>query len=566
MKRYTPTVAGCVFALVGWGSAGCGRVTDDRTSGAAGAGNSSGGGTGSTAPITPTEAACATPRVAPTPLRRLNNFELEQTVRDLLGDVPAASLLSTLPALPEDPFGHPRLDSEASDGWIETQHRRAHALALGVSRDPKSVQALTGCPPQALDEACRDGFLEQFLTRAYRRPVSPEEHTEMTSAFDEGQRLGGDFASGLRAVLEVVLQTPDFLYVLELGDERAKGTGEPIALTSYEAATRLSYFLIGSAPDAELQKAAAADELRDASGIEAQARRLLATPGARKLVRSVYSQRLGLGRVAFEPNREQPNYTEEISGLMLSETEHFLDDVTFEGEGSFRGLLTEPSTWLNGPLAAFYGVAGVSGEAFRKVQLDPTRRAGILTQPSFLRASPRLIGRGLSVLNDFLCVELPVPPPDVPVLPPMELGPDATTRERMEAFTAAPECLSCHLDLNPLGFAFEHYDTLGLWRDTENGSPIDSSGELSQTDAQGPFNDAIELAQRIAESEDAKDCFIGQWLAFAYARNEAPEDACARQELAEAFAASDGNVVELLVGLARTDAFRYRSAQPGSDK
>jgi hypothetical protein len=124
--------------------------------------------------------------------------------------------------------------------------------------------------------------------------------------------------------------------------------------------------------------------------------------------------------------------------------------------------------------------------------------------------------------------------------------------------TDNPVCQACHREINPVGFAFEHYDQLGVWRDTENGFPIDSSGEIFRTDMQGKFADALELVNRMASSNDAKSCFVSHWLEAAYRRAAAPEDACARQALERAFAATGDKVVELMVALTKTDNFRYR--------
>ena len=240
-----------------------------------------------------------------------------------------------------------------------------------------------------------------------------------------------------------------------------------------------------------------------------------------------------------------------------------VEDVTFDSAGTFRALLTEPSTWVNGPLAQFYGLPGVTGADFQKVALDPSRRAGVLTQAAFLRAhahaaSTSPVHRGLAVLRELLCVEIPPPPAEVdPVLEPPDPAP-ATMRERLTVATQAAACRSCHDDINPLGFAFEHYDAVGKWQDTDNGLAVDTSGVLTKTDAAGSFADAIELLKRIADSDDAKACFVGHWLAQAYRRPAEAGDGCAVEQLSQAFADSDGTLVELMVSLAKSDNFRYR--------
>jgi hypothetical protein len=557
-------------AVVALLALGCGRTGKDSGPAAPGAevggSGSLGGGGGPVGGSSPTgidPEACRAPQPGPSPLRRLDRFELGNTVRAFFEDAPAVATAvepQLQGLLPSAPWFEP------SAPEVEQYHRLAHQAALELTRDPALLQAFAGCDPLDLDEeACRDQLVERALLRAYRRPPTSEELVEMQDVFVVGQGLGGDFASGARALFEVVLQGPDFLYLIEQGEGDAQDGA--VALTPYETAARLSYFLTGSPADAELLGAAEARAL-DESALEAQARRLLGTPANRRVSRRFYEQLFGLESLQYPPDltSQHPTYTPQIAALSLTETGLFVEDVTFDGAGTFEALLTEPATWVNGPLATFYGIPGVTGDAFQKVQLDPTRRAGILTQSAFLTStsvggSTRPVMRGLPVLRKVLCIEPPPPPSTVDVVePPPPIPEPATTRQRYEAFITGAACLECHRDIDPIGFAFESYDAVGLWRDTENGLPIDASGTLIKTDAQGPFANAIDLLQRIAASEDAHACFVGNWLSYAYGRKEAPEDACARQDLETAFRDSGGNIQELVVALAKTDQLRYRLA------
>ena len=160
------------------------------------------------------------------------------------------------------------------------------------------------------------------------------------------------------------------------------------------------------------------------------------------------------------------------------------------------------------------------------------------------------------MLTRVLCRQPEPPPPNIDLqLDPVEAN---TTRQRVEAFTAPSRCQTCHRDIDGVGFAFEHYDAAGRWRDTEDGCPIDSSGRLYVTDAAGPFVDAPQLMGKLAESEDAKACFVSHWLERAYRRAAAPEDACALEELQRRFNESDGDLADVMVALAESDNFRYR--------
>jgi hypothetical protein len=515
--------------------------------------------------------ACLSPQPGPSPLLRLSDVQLTNTLRDLFHAAPAVfdrlapelALLSTRLDAIVAPFSSAPPGTNASEPdalRVQTYHRLAHTFARELSRDPEALQAFVGCnPAQAGEETCRESMLQSFLLRAYRRQPTQQDLTEMREVFATGQGLGGDFASGVRAVVEVVLQGPDLLYMVEQG--AGEPQGDVVPLSPYESATRLAYFLTGHPPDTELLAAASSGELSEAT-IDAQARRLLGTPPSRRLMRSFMENLLGLGLSAKSGSAEYPRFTAAIEALTLEETGRFVESVTFDGAGTFEALFSESTTWVNTPLAQFYGVP-LPGAEFAPVQLDAGQRAGVLTQAAFLSAHSRAeqtspAQRGVAVLNRLLCQELPQPPADSPVELPPPLQSDATMRERLLSATADASCQECHRDIDPIGLAFENYDPVGLWRDVEHGRPIDASGSLLVSDAQGSFVNAVGLIRRIAASRDARSCFAGHWLAYAYGRPESPADTCAREAVEAALETSGGNVVELLVALAKTDQLRYR--------
>jgi hypothetical protein len=537
---------------------GLGTMDAQAADGGPGDGGSGDGGPGDGGPGL---GQCPSPTAPPAPLRRLTRFAYNNTVRDLLGDGsrPADSL-------PVDYWDYQPNDAEvqmAPSMLADGYHRLAHQAAAGVTRDAASAIAFAGCDPATTGEsACVDRFIRSFVPRFFRRAFEPDDATELGAVFTSGRQLGGDFASGVRAVVEVALQSPEFLYRVELGepaDPQMPQLGRP---TPYEMATRLSYLLWGSAPDAMLLEAAAAGKLRTKEEIAAQARRLLADARAREVVRYFYFQLMRLlgGTLADRPGS---TVTLEIAPLLLEETRRFVDEVTWQGAGDFRALLTAPITFLNGPLARFYGVPGIEGDEFRRVDVNPSQRGGLLTQGSVLvttspgaRTSPTR--RGLLVVQQLLCAEIPPPPPEISIVPPNPTDPTATTRQLYQAIGAEPACAGCHQLFDPIGFAFEHYDGDGRWRDRENGQPIDATGELRSTDARGTFDGAIELGARLGRSQDAQTCFVRKWLTFATGRTVTDADACSRQLLVDAFTRTNGNVRELLVALTQTDAFLYR--------
>jgi Protein of unknown function (DUF1592)/Protein of unknown function (DUF1588)/Protein of unknown function (DUF1585)/Protein of unknown function (DUF1595)/Protein of unknown function (DUF1587) len=507
-----------------------------------------------------TSVACPSTAPAPAPLRRLTRFEYNNTVRDLFMN--AARPADVLPA---DGFTNVAAEMPLSPVLVEGYHQLAHDFAIAATKDAASVAALLGCDAAtAGEQACTQKLIGELVPRIFRRPAAPDDASELGQVFAAGAALGGGFAGGVRAVLEVALQSPEFLYRVEIGEPigaAAPGIGRP---TAYETAARLSYLLWGSTPDAQLLAAAAAGQLSTKAQIAAQARRLLADARAHDVVRYFTFQLMRLHDIDYLDRRLDANagFTAEIAGLLLEETRLFIDEVTWQGPGDFRALLTSPVSFLNAPLASFYGVPGVTGTGFSKVSLDPTRRGGLLTQPSVLATTSYATytsptQRGMLVLRELLCADIPAPPPNVPILPPPS-SPTLTTRERLEEATSSAPCNACHRIIDGVGFGFEHYDAVGRWRDTESGRPIDASGELVMSDVKGTFDGAIELGARLARSQDARSCYVGKWMAFAYGRPEAPEDACSRRLLMEDFARTDGSVRELLVALTQTEAFLTR--------
>jgi hypothetical protein len=219
---------------------------------------------------------------------------------------------------------------------------------------------------------------------------------------------------------------------------------------------------------------------------------------------------------------------------------------------------------MNADLAAFYGLVGPAGPTFERVDLDPQRRLGLLTQGSLLsihahsdQTSP--VTRGKFIRQRFFCQDPPPPPPDVMAIAP-SLDPNLTTRERFAAHAESAACASCHRLMDPIGLAFENYDGVGRYRSFENGRPVDASGSLWDTDVDGPFTGIPELTSRLLESQIVRDCVVTQWFRFAYGRGETTDDACNLRTLEDHFDASGSNIRSLLLALTQTDAFLYRPA------
>jgi Protein of unknown function (DUF1592)/Protein of unknown function (DUF1588)/Protein of unknown function (DUF1595)/Protein of unknown function (DUF1585)/Protein of unknown function (DUF1587) len=508
------------------------------------------------------------------PIRRMTRFEYNSTIRDLLGDTtaPASAFVVEEEALG---FNNQATALGVTQLLAEQYMEASEGIAERAARDLRGL--LQGCDPAVQGaDACARGFIERFGKRALRRPLTPAEIERLSGVFDWGHREY-DVSTGFQLVIQALLQSPHFLYRVELGMPDPVDA-DVVPLSDHELASRLSYLLWGSMPDDALFAAADAGALRSPEQLAAEARRLLADPRARAAVANFHAQWLQLSHIdTLDRNATvYPDYHGGLPPLWKSETEAFLDHVVFEDEaGDVATLLTAPYSMMNAELRAFYGVGepaaepGPAADAFARTPLDPSRRAGFLTHASLLsvlskpdQSSP--IHRGKFVRERLLCQTLPPPPNDIDIEPP-PVQPGVSTRERFRQHADDPSCSGCHAMMDPIGFGFEHYDAIGRWRDLDEGAPVDARGELTGTrDIDGAFDGAVELARRLAESEQVRQCVATQWFRFGYGRAEEEEDQCSMGQLQESFSAAGYNIQELLVALTQTDAFRYRRAVASS--
>ena len=506
-------------------------------------------------------------------LVRLSHRQYDNTVRDLLQLAADAEPSSEFLADPPVAGFDNNAAALVVKDRLGRDYRRAAETLAGQVTAPDKLATLLPCQPEGDGSACASQFIAQFGRRAFRRALTASEQANFAGFYAQGAGLyeaGSSFEQGLRFVIEAMLQSPHFLYRIELSDTVESGV--KIALSGHEVATRLSYMLWNSGPDDALLTAAESGELATPEGIEAQARRLLADPRSEDPVSDFHAQWLDLrklGNLQKSPD-VFPNYKPGMAGAMAEETQRFIRQVIFELDGDYAALMTAPFTYVNADLASIYGLEGI-GPEFTEVQLDPLRRGGLLTQPSMLatHAFPHLsspIHRGAFIQSQILCNPPPPPPGDADLnLPPVE-GVIKTTRQQVEAHTESKEyCAACHKTIiNPPGFAFEHYDALGQWRDLENGEPIDAASEfLGKYGGEFVFTDAIDMIGQIAESQEGQRCYLTQWFRYGFARGEQPVDRCTLDELHLALQDEGYNIQELLVALTKTTAFRYRAVEEG---
>jgi hypothetical protein len=489
------------------------------------------------------------------PARRLSHFEYRNTIRDLFPGIEIPTLV--LPADPEvDGFDNNGEGLVPSTLLIERYDENARIIAKLVTED---LQALLGCDP-ADGQACAEQWLAQFGRRAFRRPLTTAEQTEFMVFFHEPPG-DSDLRAGVELTIQLILQSPQFIYRLELPGEGEDlpGPGEYAPLGSYEVATRLSYFLWSSMPDDELLDAAGNGNLSGATALEDQARRMLDDPRAKDSFLHFHEQWFELGRLDKASKLPEDNFDNALREAAKQESLQFVEHVIFDENGTLQDLLTSNRTFVDDRLAAVYGVAPPGPGVWAEVELDPSQRAGFMTQVAFLAGhghplNPSPVLRGVYSLKDVLCWPLGAPPPVAEAMMLPEGSPDQTNRETYEALTAADECQFCHVVINPVGFAFEHYDTLGRWRDLDNGQPVDASGHFQDSS----FVGAPELMNALAGRSDVHRCVSRKWLTYAYGGSRVLQDPDIHGDVVAAFAAADFSITELMVAIVTHPRFaRY---------
>jgi hypothetical protein len=494
---------------------------------------------------------------------RLTHAQYENTVRALTGlDVrPAADF----PADQNQAGFNRGIDLQVGDALGKGYRSTAETLAEQIAGNQTAFQKVVVC--STADEACARSFIAAFGRKVYRRLLTDAEKAGYLGLYNMGAALVDGTADnhhkGVQVVLQAMLQAPSFLYRVELANQASGGL---IPLGSFEIASRLSFMLVNGPPDDELLDAAERNELTTVEAVTGQARRLLALPAARDTVKDFHRQWLQTDDYANKLTKDTtrfPSVTPDLAPILAEETERFVEAVSFDMGKGFLSLMTAPFTFVNRTTAPLYGVSGTFGTGLTRADLDPTRRAGLLTQIGFLathaytnQSSP--IHRGTFVVRSVLCGTLPDPPPMVPELPP--LGATQTTRQQVDAHTAPDGCKNCHhAIINPVGFGFENYDAVGQYRTMENGADIDATGFLTATAAKAAFTDAISESRLIAESPEGRRCYAATWTRYAYGRAETAGDSCALGALATNLGSDDYKVTDLLVDLTRTKAFMYRA-------
>jgi len=528
------------------------------------------------------------PTVAWSPLRRISRVEYDDMVRDLLGD-------TTRPAetfVPESPMANGVYFENNTYTGVSTlvaqqYQQAAESLAQAAVSSPSTLAAILPC--RTRDAACAAQFIASFANRAFRGQLDGTESSQLLQLYSDVEAQF-DFAAGIQAVITAVLESPRFLYVLELG--QAPATGDVVPLSPYEVAARLSLFLWRSVPDDALMQAAAAGQLATAAQVQGQAVRMLADGKAVDAIDDFTMQWLGLqGTPTLGKDTQFTAWTgnSKIGAEMQDETLTNVSQLVLAEDGGLVELLTSPSSYIDSDLAKFYGASlggglgvTVSDSAlsqaqatFVKTDLGAGNRAGVLTNGAVMATQahtslPSSVLRGKLVREELLCDQLQQPPPGI--TPPATSVPEGGTTRSLSAAheNSSSYCYSCHQFMDPIGFGFGHFDATGAYQATDaNGfpgtfPPIDATGQViakSAGEAAFNFNGAADLVTQLAGAAQVQECFVIQEMRYALSRIETTDDACSAQQAFAAFSSGRLNVQKLLVAIAGSDAFRYRSVQ-----
>jgi hypothetical protein len=381
---------------------------------------------------------------------------------------------------------------------------------------------------------------------------------------------GGGFKGGLELMLEQVFESPAFLYREELGEKDPALSAGVVRLTDYEAASELSFLLTGSTPDTVLFAAAQNGQLKTPADYFREGKRLLMSPGAKPTLRAFMNEWMATTQVpsVSKDTTIYPNWTPALGNSMVSELGLFFDQVLWSGSGSLRELFMSTQTFVDGPLAQIYGVSPPTGNSMQMVSLDARNRRGIMTRVGWLTAhsdndSSGPVPRGVFILQSLLCAPPPTPPANVNTVPPKPSETAAskqTTRQAFESvhINSIPLCVSCHTVIDGIGYGFEEFDGVGAYRATENGLPIDASGNLVGSDVDGVFNGASELSQKLLGSKQVLACFNKQVYRYAMGQVESAAAAATLSDMGTSFTA-DSHVSDAFLALLAEPAFVLRT-------
>lgn len=498
------------------------------------------------------------PEVVPEParMRRLLARQYRNSVNDLLG--PAARDAAVPPP---DVSGRGFESIGAGeivlgDSAVYQYELSARAIAAAAIATPGVVEGWANCAPS---EACLRQLVQDFGRAAWRRPLVAEEVDAYTAIAVAAATEYGSFDRGAEYAFAGMLQSPNFLFIVEAGVPDVTVPGRR-TLDGWEMASRLSFFLLDTTPDEDLLVAAETGTLATPEGVRTAAEALLGRAAARIAMQEMYAERYGLRTLStvLKDDLLYPQFTDTLAAAMRTESLMLLDEIVWERDADYRELFDAPYAWVNAELAQHYGVVGPDA-GFAKRQLpEEQRRAGILSQGATMTwlSHPRQTSptrRGRFVQERLLCNEIPPPPPTVDTALPAPAEGD-TMREIMELHQENEQCAGCHALMDPVGFGMESFDAIGGWRAEDGGAPVDDSGEIPGFET---FDGVAGLGALLRETPDAHRCFVRNVFRHSVGHVEGFDEEREIDHLARGFEADGFRVKELLLDLVSSQSFRY---------
>ena len=510
------------------------------------------------------------PDPGPLVFHRLNNREYANTIRELLYLPDSYNAAADFPADERgDGFDNNSDTLTISPVLIEHYLNAAHAsVAKSFKPLDEGKGVLSAVPAQKILDASKTFKADfasnhakvriniaAFLPRAWRRPVTDAEIDGIMKFADLSFAHAGESSSEATALaIRAALLSPNFLFRLEQ-DPRADGTGKVYQLTEFQLASRLSYFLWSTMPDDALFAEAKAGTLRQ--NLDAQIARMLKDPKAASLTNDFMGQWLEIRGL-----EQTPNLDKAMAASMKGETEHFFNYIVANNR-PITDLLDADYSFVDERLAKLYGIAGVTGDGFQKVQLDPKQRFGLVTQASILTLTSKPLGTGLRtspvvrgkyILENLFNQKIPPPPPDVPPLKVDDNHPlTGTTRQIFEQHRTNPVCAGCHARMEPYGFAMENYAGNGAWRTQENGIPIDTSGEINGK----KFSNVVEFKQVLeTRKDDFRRALVRKVLSYGLGRGIQGTDKAAIDQIVAAVKADGDTFNSVIINVVKSFPFQ----------
>jgi hypothetical protein len=436
-----------------------------------------------------------------------------------------------------------------------------------IPDDTPSRRRIFTCRPAGAqdEESCARQIMTTLAKRAYRRPVTDDDIRPLLTIYKEG-RAARDFEAGIERALEALLSSPSFLFRVEQ-EPAGTRTATAYRLSDLELASRLSFFLWRSIPDEELIDAAAKGQLKTAAGLAQQVKRLLADKRASRFMKDFSEQWLEVRNVQSKAPDSQlfSSFDDSLRKAMLRETELFFESQVRE-DRPVQDLLRADYTFLNEQLARHYGINDIYGGHFRRVKLTDERRHGLLGHASVLTTTSyenrtSVVLRGKWVLENLLGAPPPPPPPNVPPLKENDgKSKPAALRERMEQHRNNPVCASCHSRMDPLGFALEHFDAVGQWRDTDSGAAINAAITLNGQAIESPkaFREAL-----LTQTDEFVHTVAEKLLTYALGRGLDYYDAPTVRQIVRDMSRENHGWSSLILGVVQSRPFTMRRAVDG---